>query len=81
MAFCQKCRSAIRGDDVLARYGGEEFAVLLPNTETKGALLIAEKIRSRIEHVFGIQAQRAGNMILRGAGFMRAAAEKLDVQH
>lgn len=33
------------------------------------------KIRSRIEHVFGIQAQRAGNMILRGAGFMRAAAK------
>lgn len=33
------------------------------------------KIRSRIEHVFGIQAQRAGNMILRGVGFMRAAAK------
>ena len=33
------------------------------------------EIRSRIEHVFGIQAQRAGNMILRGIGFMRAAAK------
>lgn len=33
------------------------------------------KISPRIEHVFGIQAQRAGNMILRGAGFMRAAAK------
>ena len=33
------------------------------------------KIRSRIEHVFGIQAQRAGNIIIRGAGFMRAAAK------
>jgi IS5 family transposase len=33
------------------------------------------KIRSRIEHVFGIQAQRAGNMILRGTGFIRAAAK------
>lgn len=31
------------------RYGGEEFAVLLPGTQIKGALLIAEKIRSRIE--------------------------------
>lgn len=33
------------------------------------------KIRSRIEHVFGIQAQRASNMILTGTGFIRAAAK------
>lgn len=30
------------------------------------------KTRSRIEHVFGVQAQRAGNMILRGVGILRA---------
>jgi IS5 family transposase len=30
------------------------------------------KTRSRIEHVFGVQAQRAGNMILRGIGIIRA---------
>jgi diguanylate cyclase (GGDEF)-like protein len=32
------------------RYGGEEFAVLLPNTRTNGAALIAEKIRARVEN-------------------------------
>lgn len=30
------------------------------------------KIRSRIEHVFGIQSQRAGNLILRTIGMARA---------
>ena len=37
-----------REDDVICRYGGEEFAVILPNTDTAGALAIAEKI---IQHV------------------------------
>lgn len=38
VAFCQKCRSSIRGDDVLARYGGEEFAILLPGASLKNGL-------------------------------------------
>ena len=33
------------------------------------------KIRSRIEHVFGVQAQRAGDLILRSVGLARAAAK------
>ena len=32
------------------------------------------KTRSRIEHIFGVQAQRAGNTILRCIGFVRATA-------
>ena len=34
--------------DVAARYGGEEFIVLLPNTATSAATLLAERIRSAI---------------------------------
>jgi len=30
------------------------------------------KIRSRVEHIFGVQTQRAGNLILRGVGIVRA---------
>lgn len=40
-----------RPADLAARYGGEEFAVVLPHTDAKGALVIAEHIRSSIEHL------------------------------
>jgi IS5 family transposase len=33
------------------------------------------KIRSRIEHIFGVQTQRAGNMIMRGIGLIRAVTK------
>lgn len=33
------------------------------------------KIRSRVEHIFGIQSQRAGNLLLRCIGIVRAKAK------
>jgi len=40
-----------RPADLAARYGGEEFAVILPHTDAKGAWVIAEHIRSSVEHL------------------------------
>jgi len=40
-----------RSTDYAARWGGEEFAVLLSNTESDGALEVAESIRTKIENV------------------------------
>ncbi len=37
-----------RPADVVARYGGEEFAVILPNTDMEGAVILAEIIGSAI---------------------------------
>lgn len=42
-------RSSLRGDDMAARYGGEEFTVMLCNADKEDAMLVAERIRSRIE--------------------------------
>jgi diguanylate cyclase (GGDEF)-like protein len=40
---------AIRGSDTVARYGGEEFTLVLPHTNSEGALVLAERIRSELE--------------------------------
>ncbi|MCL2304818.1 MAG: diguanylate cyclase [Planctomycetaceae bacterium] len=37
-----------RGFDFAARWGGEEFVVLLPNTDSAGALCVAEMIRREV---------------------------------
>jgi diguanylate cyclase (GGDEF)-like protein len=39
----------VRNSDCLARYGGEEFVVILPETDTAGALSLADRFRSNIE--------------------------------
>jgi len=36
-----------RPADFLARYGGEEFAIILPDTDLSGALVVAEDLRRR----------------------------------
>ncbi len=46
-------RGLLRNEDVAGRYGGEEFLVILPNTDGQGAVLVAEKIKTKIRnHVF-----------------------------
>lgn len=45
----QCLKSALRSADVASRYGGEEFSILLPQTNLTEALVIAERIRSRVE--------------------------------
>lgn len=38
-----------RDVDTKARFGGEEFAIILPETDTDGAFLVAERIRQDID--------------------------------
>jgi diguanylate cyclase (GGDEF)-like protein len=39
----------VRESDMVARYGGEEFAIILPETEMKGVVTLAERIRKQID--------------------------------
>ncbi|GAA4890315.1 GGDEF domain-containing protein [Ferrimonas pelagia] len=43
--FAQQLQSSVRNSDLAFRIGGEEFSLLLPNTDSKGALKVANKIR------------------------------------
>ena len=39
----------LRDVDLAARIGGEEFAILMPNTDVAGAMVVAERLRKNIE--------------------------------
>lgn len=39
----------LRRHDQIGRYGGEEFALMMPETDLEGALVVAERHRKRIE--------------------------------
>lgn len=59
-AIAWVCRQESRTTDVVGRVGGEAFAVLLPSTELSGGLVLAERIRERMQrHVFGGDYQLA----------------------
>jgi diguanylate cyclase (GGDEF)-like protein len=75
-AFADALREHLREIDIAARLGGEEFAVLLPETDLQGALVVAERLRRHIAerpvlhqdvaavHVtasFGVAEYRAGS--------------------
>jgi diguanylate cyclase (GGDEF)-like protein len=44
-------RQELRGVDSAARLGGDEFVLILPQAYAEGALLVAERLRARIEQI------------------------------
>ena len=45
----RRIRANLRESDMFFRYGGEEFVIILPGTDTRGAIEVGEKIRKLIE--------------------------------
>ncbi|MEE8251162.1 MAG: diguanylate cyclase [Gemmatimonadales bacterium] len=69
-----------RNVDIVARYGGEEFVIVLPDTQVEGALIFAERLRSRVEtHNFGDSQDPLHVTISVGLAGM-AAGESIDVE-
>ncbi|HEX7296675.1 MAG TPA: GGDEF domain-containing protein, partial [Pyrinomonadaceae bacterium] len=44
----ESLRSELRAVDSAARFGGDEFAVILPQADLEGAMLVAERLRKRL---------------------------------
>ena len=44
-------RAELRAVDTAVRFGGDEFAVILPQANIEGALLVAERLRASIEQI------------------------------
>ncbi|MBX9913519.1 MAG: sensor domain-containing diguanylate cyclase [Pseudomonadaceae bacterium] len=47
--FAQQLRASMRQSDIICRWGGEEFIILLKDTDSATAQLLAEKIRQQAE--------------------------------
>ena len=45
-------RENVRSNDIASRYGGDEFAIVLPNTASRSAMAICERIREKIQERF-----------------------------
>ncbi|MEX0973170.1 MAG: EAL domain-containing protein [Solirubrobacterales bacterium] len=41
-------RERVRGTDIVARLSGDEFAILMPQTDTEGALQLGEDLRAQV---------------------------------
>jgi diguanylate cyclase (GGDEF)-like protein len=51
VAVAARCAERLRAIDLCGRLGGEEFAILLPETDSKGATAVAQRIRSDLADV------------------------------
>jgi diguanylate cyclase (GGDEF)-like protein len=43
-------KRSVREEEIVGRYGGDEFVVVLPDTDSRGAILVAERIRQALKN-------------------------------
>ena len=82
-AFAQMLREISRPTDWAIRYGGEEFDLLLPSTDSTGAMNLVEKIMARLRK-FRITHERTKVQITASAGITELSvpvAQLAEVTH
>lgn len=73
------CTHQLREQDLIGRYGGEEFIIALPNTDAEDAILIAERLRARIEQYrLGGIGEALGLTVTIGISQLAEGEETLD---
>lgn len=77
----QILRKVCRQVDIIARYGGEEFMIILPETDTEGAYILAERIRMVVKnYVFGTKDAPINLTVSIGvASYPESATSKLEL--
>jgi two-component system cell cycle response regulator len=71
-------RKETRDTDVCCRYGGEEFAILLPSTDPREALVLAERLRAAIQNEHPYERNVTVSIGLTAVtGASRSSAQKL----
>lgn len=70
----QLAKSCLRSDDTLGRYGGEEFVVVLPNSPSRLAAALADRLRKNIEaHAFTYQGNALKQTVSMGVSEIQPA--------
>jgi diguanylate cyclase (GGDEF)-like protein len=74
-------QSNLQKTHIACRYGGEEFVIILPNTDTDKAYLLAEKIREDIEKVsIKFEKHRIKTTISTGIAFTNPTYNNCDME-
>jgi diguanylate cyclase (GGDEF)-like protein len=68
-------RERVRATDIVARLSGDEFAVLMPQTDTAGALQLGEDLRSQVAEGMPLNAEVDGATISVGIAMFGGQGE------
>jgi diguanylate cyclase (GGDEF)-like protein len=71
-------RSICRLEDVISRYGGDEFMILLPETSSDGAVLLAERIRKTFENTITSDGERFATISIGIASYPISPAHNIE---
>ncbi len=71
----------LRNDDFFFRYGGEEFLVALPNTTTKNAVMVAERLRKSVEDLAILhESSQTANVVTISTGVFTLTPEATHIE-
>jgi diguanylate cyclase len=77
-AVAETMRGCCRAVDVVARYGGDEFLLVFPETEMRGAEVVAKRIRRRLEALKFENAPDLGCTVSLGAAEVNDETTSVD---